>query len=64
MRAPIISQARVEKRALFAEGYIAEQSMQSTGLAVDLGVRGWDFGAPFDFFDKRSWSKAKTPRGA
>jgi D-alanyl-D-alanine dipeptidase len=54
----------VEKRALFAEGYIAEQSTHSTGLAVDLGVRGWDFGAPFDFFDKRSWTKAKTPREA
>jgi len=50
----------VDKRALFAEGYIAVQSMHSTGLAVDLGVVGWDFGAPFDFFDKRSWTAAKT----
>jgi zinc D-Ala-D-Ala dipeptidase len=38
--------------------------MHSTGLAIDLGVRGWDFGAPFDFFDKRSWTKAKMPREA
>ncbi len=51
---------RVEKRALFAEGYIAAQSAHSTGLAVDLGVKGWDFGTPFDFFDKRSWTKAQV----
>ncbi len=48
----------VEKRALFKQGYIAAQSTHSTGLAVDIGVKGWDFGAPFDFFDKRSWSNA------
>ena len=34
----------VEKRSLFAYGYIAAQSSHSTGLAVDLGVKGWDFG--------------------
>jgi zinc D-Ala-D-Ala dipeptidase len=51
----------VEKRALFAQGYIAEQSTHSTGLAVDIGVKGWDFGAPFDFFDRRSWTKARVP---
>ncbi len=50
----------VEKRTLFAEGYIAAQSTHSTGLAVDLGVRGWDFGTPFDFFDKRSWTQAQV----
>jgi len=44
----------VAKRALFAKGYIAENSTHTTGLAVDLGVKG----APFDFFDKRSWTKA------
>lgn len=48
----------VEKRALFAQGYIAQKSAHSTGLAVDLGVVGWDFGTPFDFFDRRSWTKA------
>jgi D-alanyl-D-alanine dipeptidase len=45
-----------DKRALFARGYIAERSTHSTGLAVDLGVLGWDFGTPFDFFDERSWT--------
>jgi D-alanyl-D-alanine dipeptidase len=53
----------VEKRELFAQGYIAEQSGHSTGLAVDLGVKGWDFGTPFDFFDRRSWTGA-LKRGA
>jgi zinc D-Ala-D-Ala dipeptidase len=48
----------VEKRALFAEGYIAAQSTHSTGLAVDIGLKGKDFGAPFDFFDKASWTAA------
>lgn len=48
----------VAKRALFAQGYIALKSGHSTGFAVDLGVIGWDFGAPFDFFDRRSWTEA------
>ena len=48
----------VAKRELFAQGYIAEKSGHSTGLAVDLGVKGWDFGTPFDFFDRRSWTGA------
>ncbi|MBG0811639.1 M15 family metallopeptidase [Methylosinus sp. H3A] len=47
------------KRDLFARGYIAEKSSHSTGLAVDLGVLGWDFGTPFDFFDERSWTASK-----
>jgi zinc D-Ala-D-Ala dipeptidase len=51
----------IDKRMLFAQGYIAEQSTHSTGLAVDIGVKGWDFGAPFDFFDRRSWTKARVP---
>jgi D-alanyl-D-alanine dipeptidase len=54
----------VEKRTLFAQGYIAERSMHSTGLAVDLGVKGWDFATSFDFFDKRSWTKAHVPAKA
>jgi zinc D-Ala-D-Ala dipeptidase len=54
----------VEKRALFAQGYIALKSSHSTGLAVDLGVAGWDFGAPFDFFDRRSWTKAPVAAAA
>lgn len=49
---------RLDKRTLFARGYIAENSTHSTGLAVDLGVVGWRFGTPFDFFDRRSWTKA------
>ncbi len=55
---------RVEKRGLFVQGYIAGKSQHSTGLAVDVGVKGWDFGTPFDFFDPRSWTKAKVAGGA
>lgn len=55
---------RVDKSQLFAQGYIAEQSTHSTGLAVDLGVEGWNFGTPFDFFDRRSWTKSQVPRDA
>jgi D-alanyl-D-alanine dipeptidase len=55
---------RLEKSQLFPQGYIAERSTHSTGLAVDLGVEGWDFGTPFDFFDRRSWTKAKVPGDA
>jgi zinc D-Ala-D-Ala dipeptidase len=51
---------RIEKRELFPEGYIAENSTHTTGLAVDLGVKGWNFGTPFDYFDKSSWTKAPT----
>lgn len=52
---------RINKDALFAQGYIAENSTHTTGLAVDLGVIGWNFGTPFDFFDERSWTKARAP---
>ncbi|PPD40917.1 MAG: peptidase M15 [Methylocystis sp.] len=51
---------RLDKRQLFAQGYIAAQSTHSTGLAVDLGVEGWNFGTPFDFFDPRSWTKSRA----
>jgi D-alanyl-D-alanine dipeptidase len=54
----------LDKSALFPEGYIAEHSTHSTGLAVDIGVKGWDFGTPFDFFDPSSWTKAKTSKTA
>ena len=50
----------VEKRELFAEGYIALKSGHSTGLSIDLGVVGWNFGAPFDYFDRRSWTQSKV----
>jgi D-alanyl-D-alanine dipeptidase len=49
---------QVDKRSLFARGYIARRSSHSTGLAVDIGVSGWDFGSPFDYFDRRSWTKS------
>lgn len=55
---------RIDKNALFAQGYIAENSTHSTGLAVDLGVIGWSFGTPFDFFDARSWTKSRAPTEA
>lgn len=51
---------RLDKSELFPQGYIAAQSTHSTGLAVDLGVVGWNFGTPFDFFDPRSWTGSKT----
>jgi D-alanyl-D-alanine dipeptidase len=55
---------RLDKSELFAQGYIAAQSTHSTGLAVDLGVKGWSFGTPFDYFDPRSWTRSKTTREA
>lgn len=55
---------RIDKRSLFARGYIARRSTHSTGLAVDIGVEGWDFGSPFDFFDRRSWTKTPVPAEA
>jgi D-alanyl-D-alanine dipeptidase len=51
---------RLAKTQLFPQGYIAEKSTHSTGLAVDIGVVGWNFGTPFDFFDPRSWTKSRT----
>jgi len=55
---------RVAKSELFAQGYIAGRSTHSTGLAVDIGVKGWDFGAPFDYFDRRSWTRSPVGRVA
>lgn len=51
---------RLDKSQLFPQGYIAAQSTHSTGLAVDLGVQGWNFGTPFDYFDQSSWTKSKV----
>jgi len=53
----------VDKRELFALGYIAEQSGHSRGSTVDvtlvrLGSRAVpeaDMGTPFDYFSSRSW---------
>ncbi len=50
----------IDKRALFARGYIARRSSHSTGLAVDIGVPGWDFGSPFDYFDRSSWTHTRV----
>jgi zinc D-Ala-D-Ala dipeptidase len=55
---------RLAKSQLFPQGYIAAHSTHSTGLAVDIGVPGWNFGTPFDFFDPRSWTKSPTSNDA
>lgn len=47
----------IKKLKLFQEGYIAEKSMHSTGLAIDVGIIGLDFGTSFDFFGKESWTE-------
>jgi zinc D-Ala-D-Ala dipeptidase len=49
----------VEKRELFARGYIAVRSGHSRGSTVDLTLadragRELDLGTPFDFFDPRA----------
>lgn len=54
----------VAKRALLGEGYIAKVSAHSTGLAIDLGVVGWNFGTPFDFFDVKSATQSIPSGGA
>jgi zinc D-Ala-D-Ala dipeptidase len=51
----------VDKRRLFALGYIASRSGHSRGATVDLGLvrladgREADMGTPFDTFSPRSW---------
>lgn len=50
---------RVDKRDLFARGFLSERSSHSRGAAVDLGLvdaQGalLDFGGEFDFFDDLS----------
>ena len=45
---------RVEKRTLFNGGYISGASAHSTGVAIDMGFLGVDFGTPYDMFDPRS----------
>lgn len=47
----------LDKKNLFQQGYIAEKSMHSTGLAIDIGIKGLNFGTPFDFFGKESWTE-------
>jgi len=63
---------RVEKAALFAEGYIAERSGHSRASTVDLtlleGGRELEMGTPFDLFDPRSHTESpevgEAPRAA
>jgi D-alanyl-D-alanine dipeptidase len=50
---------RVDRRDLFARGFLSERSSHSRGAAVDLGLLDaqgalLDFGAEFDFFDDLS----------
>ncbi|MFG1463242.1 M15 family metallopeptidase [Xanthobacter sp. DSM 24535] len=51
----------VDKKDLFAEGYIAARSGHSRGSTLDLtlveaaGGRELDMGTPFDLFSPRSW---------
>ena len=44
----------LDKREIFAKGYIAKESMHSLGIAVDIAFIGQDFGTPFDLFDESS----------
>lgn len=45
---------KLEKKELFAQGYIAKASTHSLGIAVDIAFLGRDFGTPFDLFDAAS----------
>lgn len=47
----------VDKSRLFDLGYISKASAHSTGTAVDIGIKGLDFGTPFDLFDAASATK-------
>lgn len=55
---------RVDRKALFREGYVARRSGHSSGYTLDLtltddkGVE-LDMGTPFDFFDALAHTKAK-----
>ncbi|MGB8278867.1 MAG: M15 family metallopeptidase [Methylovirgula sp.] len=44
----------LDKKEIFAQGYIAKASMHSLGIAVDIGFLDQDFGTPFDLFDAAS----------
>ena len=45
---------RLEKAALFPQGYIAEKSGHSRGSTIDLTLEGLDMGSDFDLMDERS----------
>jgi len=50
----------VDKKELFAKGYIAARSGHSRGSTIDLTVEGLDMGSPFDFFDPRSHTASEA----
>jgi D-alanyl-D-alanine dipeptidase len=55
---------RVDRGALFAEGYIARRSGHSAGYTVDVTLTDadgaeLDMGTPFDFFDPRAQTTSK-----
>ncbi len=50
---------KVAKANLFSEGYIATKSGHSRGSTVDIGLTGLDAGAPFDYFDPVSHTRAE-----
>jgi zinc D-Ala-D-Ala dipeptidase len=56
----------VDKRDLFKQGYIAEQSGHSRGATLDLTLvkradgSELDMGGPFDFFSPKSWPSDKS----
>lgn len=45
---------QIDKKEIFAQGYIAKESMHSLGIAVDIAFLDKDFGTPFDLFDAAS----------
>jgi D-alanyl-D-alanine dipeptidase len=58
----------VDKRELFANGYISSRSGHSRGSTVDLTLatgdgRELDMGTPFDFFSPRSWTASASLSG-
>jgi D-alanyl-D-alanine dipeptidase len=56
----------VDKRELFAKGYISDRSGHSRGSTVDLTLvrradaRELDMGSPFDFFSLKSWPSDRS----
>jgi D-alanyl-D-alanine dipeptidase len=56
----------VDKRELFAKGYISDRSGHSRGSTVDLTLvrrgdaRELDMGSPFDFFSPKSWPSDRS----
>ncbi len=45
---------QIDKKEIFAQGYIAKESTHSLGIAVDIAFLDQDFGTPFDLFDEAS----------